>query len=66
MNNKSDFDKYRSFIRQQPEFRAFRSEEFNQLAASLQVKSFGKGQVLFDQGDTRDRLYYVLKGVMRL
>ncbi|KRM75756.1 Crp/Fnr family transcriptional regulator [Secundilactobacillus collinoides] len=66
MNNKSDFDKYRSFIRQQPEFRAFRSEEFNQLAASLQVKSFGKGQVLFDQGDTRDRLYYVIKGVMRL
>lgn len=66
MNRTDEVEKYRTFISQQPEFSALSSVEFDQLTTTLRIKSFGKGQVLFDQGDTRDRLYYVLEGVVRL
>ncbi|WP_054701191.1 Crp/Fnr family transcriptional regulator [Secundilactobacillus odoratitofui] len=66
MNRTDEVEKYRTFISQQPEFSALSSAEFDQLTTTLRIKSFGKGQVLFDQGDTRDRLYYVLEGVVRL
>jgi CRP-like cAMP-binding protein len=57
---------YRAFLKQQAEFRAFETQEFDQLTTHLQVKQYAKGQILFDQGDRRDRFYYVIKGVIRL
>lgn len=59
-------DTYRHFIMQQPEFNQFSREEREALFQKLQVKTFPKGQVLFDYGDIRDRFFYILKGAVRL
>ncbi len=66
MNRMDELEKYRKIIRQQEEFASFTDNEFEQLAQQMQVKTFAKGQVLFDQGDPRTRFYYVLDGVVRL
>lgn len=66
MNRMDELEKYRKIIRQQEEFASFTDSEFEQLAQQMQVKTFAKGQVLFDQGDPRTRFYYVLDGVVRL
>lgn len=57
---------YRAFLKQQAEFKHFQPQEFDQLTTHLQVKQYAKGQILFDQGDRRNRFYYVIKGVIRL
>lgn len=66
MNRSDEIDKYKALIRQQPEFKVLTDDEFDQLVATIQVKTFGKGQILFDQGDPRQRYYYVIDGVVRL
>lgn len=66
MNRMDELEKYRKIIRRQEEFASFTDSEFEQLAQQMQVKTFAKGQVLFDQGDPRTRFYYVLDGVVRL
>lgn len=66
MNRTDELEKYRKIIRQQAEFAPLTDSEFNQLADQMQIKTFSKGQVLFDQGDPRTRFYYVLDGVVRL
>lgn len=66
MNRMGELEKYQKIIRQQEEFALFTDDEFNQLIQQMQVKTFAKGQVLFDQGDPRTRFYYVLDGVVRL
>lgn len=57
---------YRSYIRQQSVFRFFTDEQYLTLTQGLTVKTFPKGQVLFDHGDNRERFYFVLKGAVRL
>lgn len=59
-------DTYRHYLRQLPEFREFTEAEFTKLTHDLNVKTYPKGQVLFDHGDSRQRFYYVIKGVVRL
>lgn len=59
-------DTYRHYLRQLPDFRDFTPEEFTKLTHDLMVKTFPKGQVLFDHGDLRQRFYFVIKGVVRL
>lgn len=66
MNRTDERDKYQKLIREQPDFAAFTDDEFKQLVSNMQIKTFQKGQVLFDQGDSRTRFYYVLDGVVRL
>ena len=48
MNRMDELEKYRKIIRQQEEFASFTDNEFEQLAQQMQVKTFAKGQVLFD------------------
>lgn len=57
---------YERFLRPLPEFCEFTDAEFQTLMAQMQVKTYPKGQVLFDYGDSRDRFYFVIKGVIRL
>lgn len=59
-------DTYRHYLRQLPEFCDFTEEEFTKLTHDLSVKTYPKGQVLFDHGDPRQSFYYVIKGVVRL
>lgn len=66
MSKKLDVDAYRAVLRAKPEFNALTEATFEQLTRDLQIKSYPKGQVLFDQGDPRNRFYFVIKGVVRL
>ncbi|MCH5463107.1 Crp/Fnr family transcriptional regulator [Lactobacillus sp. LC28-10] len=59
-------DTYRHYLRQLPEFCDFTEAEFSKLTHDLSVKTYPKGQILFDHGDLRQRFYYVIKGVVRL
>ncbi|MTV82887.1 Crp/Fnr family transcriptional regulator [Secundilactobacillus folii] len=59
-------DLFRSYLRQQAEFRPFTEEQYATLTQNLTVKTYPKGQILFDHGDPRDRFYYVVKGAVRL
>lgn len=59
-------DTYRRYLRQLPEFCDFTEAEFSKLTHDLSVKTYPKGQILFDHGDGRVRFYYVIKGVVRL
>lgn len=59
-------DPYRHYLRQLPEFCDFTEDEYARLTQDLTVKTYPKGQVLFDHGDARRRFYFVIKGVVRL
>ena len=37
------------------EFEDFSEEQFDYLTEQMQAKNFSKGQILFDQGDSRER-----------
>lgn len=66
MNKRLDIAAYRTLLRQKSEFNRLSEAAFDQLTTDLQIKNYPKGQVLFDQGDPRNRFYFVIKGVIRL
>ncbi|EOT42691.1 MULTISPECIES: Crp/Fnr family transcriptional regulator [Enterococcus] len=55
-----------SRLRYQADFEHLTEEEFQLLKANVLLRSYKKGQVLFDEGDARDRLYYVIEGLVRI
>lgn len=44
----------------------FSDEEFQQIKEHTVLRSYKKGQILFDDGDPRQRLYILTKGLVRL
>lgn len=62
--NKIDF--HFSKLRYQPDFEHFSDEEFQQIKEHTVLRSYKKGQILFDDGDSRQRLYILTKGLVRL
>lgn len=62
--DKTDFQFSR--LRYQDDFEHLTEEEFNLLKANVLLRSYKKGQILFDEGDPRDRLYFVTEGLVRL
>ncbi|RCN63545.1 cyclic nucleotide-binding domain-containing protein, partial [Enterococcus faecium] len=62
--NKIDF--HFSKLRYQPDFEHFSDEEFQQIKEHTVLRSYKKGQILFDDGDPRQRLYILTKGLVRL
>lgn len=59
------YPKYIEFLKTRPEFSEFSNEEMNILMNNMRIKRFKKGQILFDQGDDRNRFYFVTKGLVR-
>lgn len=66
MDNRGTLDQYRPLLREKDDFNTLSNSAFANLTADLQVRKYPKGQVLFSQGDGRDRFYYVIDGVVRL
>lgn len=54
------------YLRNIPIFEAFTDLEFKQLQREMRFRKYKKGQVLFDEGDHRDKVFYLLKGLVRL
>lgn len=65
MIRKSEYPRYLQLLKQRPEFSAFTAAQFKRLGQVMQVKEYPKGQLLFDQADTRDRFYFVISGLLR-
>lgn len=53
-------------LRFKPVFANFTESEFNCLKKHLYLRSYKKGQVLFDEGDKREKLFYLKKGLVRI
>lgn len=47
-------------------FEAFTDLEFKQLQREMRLRKYKKGQVLFNEGDHRDKVFYLLKGLVKL
>ncbi|WP_414838551.1 Crp/Fnr family transcriptional regulator [Carnobacterium sp. TMP28] len=53
-------------LRFKPVFANLTDSEFNCLKKHLCLRSYKKGQVLFDEGDKREKLFYLKKGLVRI
>lgn len=47
-------------------FAGFSDLEFEELQSNLYMRHYKKGQILFDEGDQRERIYFLKKGLVRL
>ncbi|MFD1125857.1 Crp/Fnr family transcriptional regulator [Lentilactobacillus raoultii] len=65
LNNKSDYQSYREKIRSHPEFSPLSDQDLDRIISSMTIKSFHRGQVLFDQGDPRSNYYFLISGVVK-
>lgn len=65
LKNKSDYEYYAKKLRSHPEFSPLSDKYVNQLIDEMTVKTYQRGQILFDQGDPRDRFYYLIDGVCK-
>ncbi|MGT2846715.1 Crp/Fnr family transcriptional regulator [Streptococcus massiliensis] len=54
------------FIRQHPAFINLRTEHFDRLASDIKFRKSPKGQIIFFEGDPRDRLFLLYKGYARI
>ncbi|KAA9177625.1 Crp/Fnr family transcriptional regulator [Enterococcus durans] len=62
--NRIDF--HFSKLRYQPDFENFTDDEFEQIKEHAILRSYKKGQILFDEGYERQRLYILTEGLVRL
>lgn len=53
-------------LRKQEVFRFFTDEEFKRISHSMHFRKYKKGQVLFDEGDQRNKVFYLSKGLVKL
>lgn len=65
IKNKSDYDDYAKQMRRHPEFSPLDDKYVHQLLDEMKVKQYHRGQILFDQGDTRDKFYFLIEGVAK-
>lgn len=65
MISKAEYPRYKEWLKKTMEFEDFSEEQFDYLTEQMQAKNFSKGQILFDQGDSRERFYYVVSGLVR-
>ncbi|SMO34003.1 Cyclic nucleotide-binding domain-containing protein [Balnearium lithotrophicum] len=49
-------------IRNFPLFRNFTEKELREISEYLDYKVFSKGEVLFEEGDPGDRIFFIVKG----
>ncbi|SFH52290.1 Crp/Fnr family transcriptional regulator [Pisciglobus halotolerans] len=53
-------------LRNKRVFADFTAEEFRRLKKSMRLRKYKKGQVLFDEGDKRDKVFYLIDGLVKL
>lgn len=47
-------------------FSAITDTEFQQLQKGIRLRKYKKGQILFDEGDKKDKLFYLIEGLVKL
>ena len=47
-------------------FSAFTEAEFKTVQKGMQLRKYKKGQVLFDEGDRKDKFFYLIEGLVKL
>lgn len=52
-------------LRYKPLFSEFTDPEFNHLRKNMYLRKYKKGQVLFDEGDIREKIFYLVSGLVR-
>ncbi|MCP9332322.1 Crp/Fnr family transcriptional regulator [Lentilactobacillus hilgardii] len=65
LNNKGDYQLYRSKMKRHPEFSPLSDEDLDRVISAMTIKTFRRGQVLFDQGDPRRNYYFLISGVAK-
>lgn len=53
-------------LRYKPIFSEFTDPEFNHLRKNMYLRKYKKGQVLFDEGDIREKIFYLVSGLVRI
>lgn len=66
MQNATIRSKEIELIRNKEAFIGFTDKEFERIQDSLYIRQYKKGQVLFDNGDSRSRIYFLLEGLVRI
>lgn len=62
IHQKANFDK----LRNANDFKNLTFDEFELLYKNSTLRSYKKGQTLFDEGDHRSKFYFVLEGLVRI
>lgn len=57
---------YTDFLRTVPLFALLNQHDLDILVGALQLTKYGRGQIIFQQGDTSRRLYVIVKGKVRI
>lgn len=58
------FDEHLS-LREYPEFAALTESEYLEIENNLYSRTYKKGQILFDPGDERSRIFFLTKGLIK-
>lgn len=53
-------------LRNKEVFKSFTDKEFDLIYPSMHYRTYKKGQVLFDEGDQRNKVFYLSKGLVKL
>lgn len=59
-------EKHFECLRENNLFEAFTDLEFQRLQREMRLRKFKKRQVLFNEGDQRDKVFYLVKGLVKL
>jgi len=62
---KNEYPQYLQLLKKNPEFKDFTSEEFAVIQNKMRVRSYPKGQLLFNQADPRANFYFLAKGLLK-
>ena len=60
-----DKDQYQ-FIKEHPAFKQLPVDTLDKLATEIHFRKIPKGQIIFFEGDRRDRLFLIYKGYVRI
>ena len=55
----------RTSLKEYPEFALFTDDEYLEIENNLYSRSYKKGQILFDPGDERNRIFFLKKGLVK-
>lgn len=53
-------------LKEHPDFSLFDEIDFREIEGQAIVRNYKKGQILFDNGDERSRLFFISKGLIKL
>ncbi|WP_243674093.1 Crp/Fnr family transcriptional regulator [Lentilactobacillus kisonensis] len=65
MKDRNAYHEYADNLRTHPEFGPLSDDDIEKVISTMKIKRYHRGQVLFDQGDSRANFYYLIDGVVK-